>query len=120
LASNPARLSFTPGQSSTSTITVTSLGGFSGTVNLAVSVNPIGPSASISPSSETITSGGSATATLSVSSAANTLAGNYVVNVTGTSGSNVVSGMVYTAITGFTLSSASSAIVLHAGSSRVS
>ncbi len=68
------------GVQGTSTITVTSLNGFTGTVDLTTSQST-GLSASVIPSSVT---GGSGSSTLTVSAAT---AGTYTVTVTGTSGS---------------------------------
>jgi outer membrane protein assembly factor BamB len=66
----------------TSSITVSPVNGFAGTVNLAVSGMPSGSSATFSPTS--ISGGGSSTLTLSPGTAA---AGTYSLTVTGTSGS---------------------------------
>ncbi len=84
ISSSPASLSFQAGSSSTSTITLTSLNNFIGTVNLTASVSPSGPSASLNPTSVTLSTGGSASSLLTVSSST---AGSYTVAVTGTSGS---------------------------------
>jgi hypothetical protein len=71
------------GNAGSSTITVGSLGGFSGTVNLAVSASPaLGP-VTISPSSITM----SGSATLNIQTTTTTPTGTYLVNVTGMSGS---------------------------------
>jgi len=67
-----------------STITVSSLNGFSGTVNLAWAVVPgSGLSCTLNPTSITLTSGQTTTSTLSCSGSD----GSYTVTVTGTSGS---------------------------------
>ena len=79
LSANPTQISVPPNTSGTSSISVTALNGFSGTVFLTTSSSP-GLAANISPHNVT----GSGTATLTVN-AAN--AGNYAVTVTGTSGS---------------------------------
>ena len=83
---NPASLAFVQGSSSSSTITLTSQNGFSGTINLSARVSPTGPSASLNPTSVTISSGASQTSTLSVNSTASTPAGSYTITVTGTNG----------------------------------
>jgi Beta-propeller repeat len=63
-----------PGVSATATITVTSVSGFNGTVNLACSVSPVvskGPTCSFSPgSSVNLSANGNATATLNVATTA--------------------------------------------------
>jgi len=63
-----------PGVSATATITVTSVSGFNGTVNLACSVSPVvskGPTCSFSPgSSVNLSANGTATATLNVATTA--------------------------------------------------
>ncbi len=79
LSANPTQISIPPNTSGTSSISVTALNGFSGTVFLTTSSSP-GLAANISPHNVT----GSGTATLTVN-AIN--AGNYAVTVTGTSGS---------------------------------
>ncbi len=91
IAANPTSLSFQQGSSGTSTITLTSLNGFSGSLALSGSTSPSGPNVSFSSTSITLSSGGTATSNVTVSatgglygSVAN---GNYSVNVTATSGS---------------------------------
>ncbi len=87
IASTPSSLTFLQGSSGTSTITLTSVSGFSGTVMLAASISPSGPTPSLSPMSVTISSGTSAPSTLTVSTSSSTPSGTYSVNVNGTSGS---------------------------------
>ncbi len=78
------------GPALSSTITLTSLGGFSGNVNVSATVYPPGPSISLTSvvSSTSVildlTSGGSASTPLFASSG---VAGNFTINVTGTNGS---------------------------------
>ena len=96
---NPSQTSLTVAQDSSGTISIalTSVNGFSGTINLSATVSRSGPQASINPASVTLTSGGSASSTLTVSTAASTSGyystptpvsqGNYLVNVTASSGS---------------------------------
>ena len=86
ISASPSALTTQPGGSGSSTITVTSLNGFSGEVSLAASA-PTGLSAALSPTSLTIASGGSASSTLSITVSSSTAAGTYTVTVTGTSGS---------------------------------
>ena len=81
LASSPSSLTITQGNSGTSTITVTDLGGFSGSVTLAASGLPSGVTAAFSANPTSSAS----TLTLTASSTATT--GNATVTITGTSGS---------------------------------
>src|SRR5207245_9523614 len=80
IAANPASLSFVPSQSATSTISLQSTGGFTGSVALTTTSSPAGVTGSCSPS----TVSGSQTSTCSLTG---TTAGSYAVTVTGTSGS---------------------------------
>ena len=86
ISASPSSLSINAGDSGISTITVTSLNGFSGTVTLAATA-PTGWSASPNPSSLTVSSGGSASSTLTITVPSTTTAGTYTVTVTGTSDS---------------------------------
>ena len=74
----------------TSTITVTPLGGFTGTVGLTYSVTgPAGaasPTVSFAPTSVSLTGSAALTSTLTVATTASTTPGVYTVTVTGTSG----------------------------------
>jgi subtilase family serine protease len=83
---SPSALTINAGASGSSTITVTSLNGFSGTVTLAAAA-PNGWSASPIPSSLMVSSGGSASSTLTITVPSNAAAGKYPVTVTGTSSS---------------------------------
>src|SRR5467141_3073944 len=84
ISASPASLSTNSGSTATSTITLTSLNSFAGTVALSSTSSPAGPSMSLSPASVTLSSGGTGSSTLSVSSSN---PGTYTVTVTGTSGS---------------------------------
>lgn len=81
LAASPASLSITQGSSGTDTITVTDVGGFTGSVTLAASGLPSGVTASFGTNPTT----GSSVLTLSASSTATP--GTSTVTITGTSGS---------------------------------
>ncbi len=83
LSDSPNSLTITQGGSGTSTITVTDLGGFSGSVSLAASGLPSGVTAGFSPNPTT----SSSTLTLTASATATT--GTATVTITGTSGSLV-------------------------------
>ncbi len=95
LTSNPSSTSTLQGLNANSTITVSSVNNFAGTIILSAAVSPSGPQASLNPSSVTLTSGGSAYSTLTVSTTASTSGyysipvaqGSYAINVTASSGS---------------------------------
>src|SRR3989454_1369847 len=83
VSANPTTLTTQAGSSAISTVTVTSLNGFTGTVSLSTNVSPSGLSASLSPSSIILTSGGTGTSTLTANS---TTTGTYTVTVVATGG----------------------------------
>jgi hypothetical protein len=88
ITANPSSLTIIHGNSGTSTITIKSVNGFNGTVNLSTSVTPIvhrGPMAALSSSSVSLITG-TGSVTLTVSTARNTPLGIYTVAVTGTAG----------------------------------
>src|SRR5207247_7472153 len=104
LSASPTSLSILQGSSGKSTITVTSLNSFTGTVTMAASVSPMGPTTSLSPSTITLTSNGAGSSTLNVTSA-NAATGTFRVNVTATSGTLSHSIIVTVTITSATSSS---------------
>ncbi len=81
LSASPSSVTVTQGSSGTSTVTVTDVGGFSGSVTLAASGLPSGVTATFGTNPTTSTS----TVTLTASSTATT--GTATVTITGTSGS---------------------------------
>jgi len=83
IAVSPVSITTLVGSQTSSTVTVTSVNGFSGTVNLGTVVfqDPTGLTCSVSPSSVTL--GSSATATMTCNSIK---VGNYTANAIGTSG----------------------------------
>jgi phospholipase C len=84
--------SVTSGNTSTSTITVTSLNGYTGRVGLSCSITTTAtpaPRCSLSPTAVTIVSGNSATATLTVSTSNSTPGGNYTISITGAGANNL-------------------------------
>jgi hypothetical protein len=90
ISASPASVTIDPGTTGTSTITVNSLNGFSGTVGLTSSSLPSGVTAGFSPNPVTIVSGGSAMSTLALTVAPNTTPGTYVITVTGTANGSSV------------------------------
>jgi len=83
---SPASQSVQQGQSASYTVSLTSTGGFSGTVNLAAAGLPAGAGVTFSPSSVSLNSGSTATATLNATTAATTPAGTSSITITATSG----------------------------------
>ena len=101
LTPTPATINLTQGNTGTSTIALSSLNGFTGTVDLTVTVlgQPVGMTASLNPSSVT----GSGTSSLSVATTNSTPGGNFPVVVTGTAGSLTQTAYVTVALPGFSL-----------------
>src|SRR5436853_105352 len=92
LNATPASLSLQIGSSGTSTIALTSLNGFAGTIDLSTSIACSGlcliyPTASLNPTSVTLTSGGTGVSTLTVATSVLTTPGTYTITITATSGS---------------------------------
>jgi subtilase family serine protease len=111
LIPSPATLSVPAGQTATSTITVTPVGGFTGTVNFTNStasnpgsctVNlPAGALCGFSPGSVTLNGTASQTVTLTITTVANMAlpSGAQAITVTGTSGTSAVSATVNLTVT---------------------
>ncbi len=90
ISANPSSLSITQGSSGSSTITITSIGGFSGTVSLADTITPgsaNSPTLTLNPNRVTLLSGGTASTVLTVNTTSGTGLGNYTIVVLATSGS---------------------------------
>jgi hypothetical protein len=94
ISASPASQAVNPGNSTTYTVTIGALNGFSGVVTLSASGLPAGSSTSFSPT--TIT--GSGTSTMTVSTGTNTSLGTSMLTVTGTSG-----GLAHTAAVNLTV-----------------
>ncbi len=92
IAANPGSVSFIPSQSAPSTITLTSTGGFTGSVALSLASAPAGVTGSCAPSS--ISGSQASTCTLT-----GPTAGSYAVTVTGTSGSLVRTASIAATVT---------------------
>jgi subtilase family serine protease len=119
LSASPSSVSVTQGASGTSTITVTDVGGFSGSVTLAASGLPSGVTATFGTNPTTSTS----TLTLTASSTAT--AGTATVTITGTSGSltatTTVSLTVNTAASpNFTIAASPTSLSVNQGASGTS
>ncbi|GAA2138226.1 hypothetical protein GCM10009825_24520 [Arthrobacter humicola] len=82
----PSTRNVDQGQATSYSASVSSTGGFTGTVTLAVAGIPAGAAASFSPSSVKLTAGGTAQLSMNVSTASSTAAGDYALTVTGQSG----------------------------------
>jgi hypothetical protein len=96
LTASPSSINITRGSTDTSTITLTSIGGFSGMVNMSATISPSGantPTLSLNPVRVTLLSGGTANVVLTLATTGTTNRGNYNVIVQGKSGtlSNTVS-----------------------------
>jgi len=81
---SPPSQSIERGQSTTYTVTVTSVDGYEGMISLLLSGLPRDSTGSLGPSSVHLTSGGSATSKLSVTTAGSTPTGTHTLKVTGT------------------------------------
>jgi subtilase family serine protease len=119
LSDSPSSLSITQGSSGTSTISVTDVGGFSGSVTLAASGLPSGVTAAFGTNPTT----GTSVLTLTASSTATT--GSSTVTITGTSGSLTATTTLAltvsaTATPNFTISAAPASLTVTQGSSGAS
>jgi len=87
ITTSPTSAIVSPGQSTTSTLSLAPVFGFGGTVALTCAVpSGKGLSCEVSPSSVTLNGMNSATATLSINTSSSTPAGTYKINARGTSG----------------------------------
>ncbi len=89
LSVNPAFAIVASGSSTSATVAVASVSGFSGTVALSVTTSTSSLTASLNPSSLVLAPGGNLTSTLNVN--AGSFCGNETVTVTGTSGASSAS-----------------------------
>ncbi|WP_426997035.1 hypothetical protein [Pseudarthrobacter sp. N5] len=94
---SPASQSIQQGQTAAYVVSVTSTGGFTGTVGLGVTGLPGGSSAAFAPASVTLGSGSTSTASMNVATSQATTTGTYTLKVTGTSGK--ISGSVTASLT---------------------
>lgn len=89
ITASPSSMNVTRGSGTSSTITLASVGGFAGTVNLAVSISPSNggsPTLTINPNRVTLISGGTGNAVLTINTTFGTTTGVYTVVVLGVSG----------------------------------
>lgn len=85
----PTSVGVSQGSQATDTVTVSSLNGFSSSVNLSISGLPSGVTATFSPTSLVPASGGSASSILTLSASPTAAVGSATLTVTGVSGSIV-------------------------------
>ncbi len=121
MSSSPTSLTLTQGGSGTSTISVTAINGFGGTVGLTVAGCPSGATCSLSPSS--VTPG--TPSTLTVSTTSSTTTGTVALTVTGTSGSLIHSTTVTLTVNpapipNFSISASPTSLTLTQGGSGTS
>jgi hypothetical protein len=111
LTASPGTLSLTPGESGTSTITLSALNGFNGTVDFTVTEigAPAGVTATLNPASIT----GSGSATLNVTTTSGAPGGNLVVAITGASGGLTQTTYVQLALPTFSLSASPSSLYIN-------
>ena len=116
---SPTSVSIVQGGNGTSTITVTALNGFSGSVTLVASGLPSGVTATFNPNTTTSTS------TLTLKASATAATGTAMVSITGTSGSLTASTTIALAVSessvgSFTLTAAPKTLTVAAGGSTTS
>ncbi len=119
ISASPASLSIQAGSTSASIITLTSVSGFSGTVNLASAVSGCGCFTSkLNSTSVVVSSGGTKTVALTVNATSTT--GNEVITVTGTAPSISFSASTTISVTSvdFAANAAKSVLTLNAGFSN--
>ncbi len=118
ISSSPASLTVIQGSTpNITTIRLTSLNGFSGTISLTATVPQTGLTVSFNPTSVTVSSGGSGTSTMTVSTSS-TPPGVYTAKINGTSGSTVNTTTINITVTipDFTISPSLSILSLAQGS----
>ncbi len=107
---SPTSVSLIPGATGTSTIFVTSVNGFTGTINLAATVSPVsGLTCTLAPAGVPL--GSSGTSTLDCSGSA----GVYTVIVTGSSGSLTHSATATVTVADYTVTASSTSVAILVG-----
>jgi len=110
LSAAPSAVSIVEGSAGSSTVTISTIGGFNSAVTLTTSTLPAGVTASFSPAGN-ISGAGSATLTFAVS--ASTATGTYLITVTGTSGTTkqtTTVNLTVTPLPSYSLSASPSAV----------
>ena len=90
ISDNPTSLIVRLGSSNTTTITINSINGFSGTITLSATISPQtkqNPSSTLSSTTVTVSPGSPATVLLTITTKGGTQTGNYTVTVSANSGS---------------------------------
>jgi len=90
ISDNPTSLIVRLGSSNTTTITINSINGFSGTITLSATISPQtkqSPSSTLSSTTVTVSPGSPATVLLTITTKGGTQTGNYTVTVSANSGS---------------------------------
>jgi len=120
LSANPASVALTQGNAGNSTITVSSVGGFSSSVALTVSGCPANTTCTLNPASVTPAANGSAPSTLTIATTATTPAGTYTltINGNGSGHSTTVSLAVNPAPSDFGISLSASTLTVSRGSNN--
>ncbi len=89
ITSSPFSINVTRGSATSATVTLTSIGGFAGQVNLTTSISPSNgssPTLTLNPNRITLLSGGTGNAVLTVNTTGATSLGSYTIVVLGISG----------------------------------
>jgi len=89
IGANSTTITLSQGSSATAALTLSSVSGFSGAINLTATVSPMvgnGPSAALNPTKVTLTSGGTSNSLLSISTSGMTPRRGYTIFVLATSG----------------------------------
>src|SRR5438477_13159479 len=93
MRAGPSALNVTRGSAGTSTVYLTSTGGFSGTIMLSVSISPSNgssPTIAVSPNKVTLSSGVTASAVLTVTTTGTTSPGSYTITIQGANGISLI------------------------------
>lgn len=121
LAAGPTSLSLIQGSSGSSTITTTTVGGFSSAVALTASGQPAGVTVSFSPTS--IAAPGVGTSKMTIIAGATAAVGNYTLTITGTGGGVTKTATFTLGVTvppSFTISAGPAPLAVTRGSSGIS
>ena len=87
ISANPSSTSILQSSNANSTISVSSINNFAGTITLSASSSPPGPMTTLSANTAIVSSGSTATSKLTISIPQSTSPGSYSIIVTGTNGS---------------------------------